>query len=67
MTAADLPVISHPEFAGDIGIGRTDITPPTGIYSRSWGCAEHDTAEGIHRPLLASCVLLAGGEPRLEL
>jgi hypothetical protein len=67
MTAADLPVISHPEFSGDVGIGRTDITPPTGIYSRSWGCAEHDTAEGIHRPLLASCVLLAGGEPRLEL
>ena len=33
-----------------------DITPPVGIYARMWGCAEHDTAEGIHRPLLATVV-----------
>jgi hypothetical protein len=28
-----------------------DITPPVGIYHRMWGAAEHDQAEGVHRPL----------------
>ena len=38
-------------FAGLIGAGRRDITPPIGIYARMWGAATHDRAEGIHRPL----------------
>ena len=33
------------------------ITPPVGIYSRTWGSAKHDVAEGVHRPALASCLV----------
>ena len=40
-----------PAFAGIIGIGRRDITPPVGIYARIWGAASHDRSEGTHRPL----------------
>jgi hypothetical protein len=41
---------------GFIGVAREDITPPVGIYSRSWGAATHDVAEGIHRPLTLTCI-----------
>lgn len=60
-------VIRQSEFKGDIGVARTDITPPAGIYARSWGSAMHDAAEGIHRPLYATCLFLRGGDPQLEL
>ncbi|MGA8706448.1 MAG: hypothetical protein WB646_05615 [Steroidobacteraceae bacterium] len=48
--------LRHPEFRGRIGVARAEITPPIGIYSRTWGSARHDQAEGIHRPLLATCL-----------
>jgi hypothetical protein len=48
----------HPEFHGRIGVASTEITPPVGIYSRTWGSAVHDVAEGVHRPLIASCIVL---------
>src|SRR5579872_7018219 len=48
--------LQHPEFRGHIGFARAEITPPIGIYSRTWGSARHDQAEGIHRPLLATCL-----------
>ena len=60
-------VIRHSEFKGEIGVARADITPPDGIYSRSWGSAKHDAAEGIHRPLVATCLFFRGGDPQLEL
>ena len=60
-------VISHSEFKGQIGVARADITPPAGIYARSWGSALHDAAEGIHRPLVATCLYFRGGDPELEL
>ena len=50
--------LRHPEFHGRIGLSRREITPPLGIYSRTWGSATHDVAEGVHRPLFASCLLL---------
>jgi hypothetical protein len=50
-------VLKHPEFYGQIGVARVDITPPMGIYSRTWGSAKHDVAEGVHRPLLGSCLV----------
>ena len=50
--------IRHPEFRGLIGIATVDITPPTGIYSRTWGSALHDVAEGAHRPLIARCMVM---------
>jgi hypothetical protein len=34
------------------------MTPPLGIYSRNWGSAKHDIADGVHRPLCVyACVL----------
>lgn len=38
-------------FAGSIGVGRRDISPPVGIFFRNWGAADHDKSEGLHRPL----------------
>jgi len=46
-------------FEGEIGVAREDITPPIGIYARSWGAASHDVAEGVHRPLTATALALA--------
>ncbi len=48
--------VAHPAFEGLIGVARTDITPPVGIYARNWGAATHDVAQGIHRPLTATAV-----------
>jgi hypothetical protein len=48
----------HPEFHGRIGVAREQITPPVGIYSRTWGSATHDVAEGVHRPFFATCIVL---------
>ena len=60
-------VLKHPEFSGSIGVARVDITPPVGIYSRTWGSARHDMAEGVHRPLLGSCLVFreSGGTGEL--
>ena len=41
-----------------VGVAVRDVTPPVGIYARSWGAARHDLAEGVHRPLTASAVAL---------
>ena len=49
----------HPSFAGHIGIARSDITPPIGVYSRNWGAAKHDVAESIHRPLTLTALALS--------
>jgi hypothetical protein len=61
--------IRHASFTGRIGIARTEITPPVGIYARNWGAAKHDVASAIHRPLtLTAMTLEAGaGGPRLVL
>jgi hypothetical protein len=48
------PPVTQPGFAGLIGVGREDITPPVGIFSRSWGAAKHDVADTIHRPFTAT-------------
>ena len=52
------------------GVARRDVTPPVGIYARSWGAATHEVAEGIHRPLTATAAVLApldGNGPELAL
>jgi len=49
--------LRHPEFRGRIGVARTVITPPPGIYARTWGSAKHDIAEGVHRPLLGTALV----------
>src|SRR3954464_12783934 len=48
------------EFAGLLGVAREDITPPVGIYARSWGAAKHDVAAGVHRPLTATALTVRG-------
>ncbi len=56
----------HPGFEGRIGVARCDITPPVGIYSRMWGSAQHDVAEGVHRGLTATVLTFAptgAGQP----
>lgn len=49
----------HPSFTGIIGIARREITPPIGVYSRTWGAAQHDTAESIHRPLTLTVMTIS--------
>jgi hypothetical protein len=52
------------------GVAVRDVTPPVGIYARSWGAATHEIAEGIHRPMLASAAVLVpleGSAPELVL
>jgi hypothetical protein len=59
-------MLAHPAFRGSVGIDRTDITPPVGIFCRNWGAAMHDTAQGVHRPLFLTAVAIreeAGGQP----
>ena len=57
MSPATPSRLKHAEFRGRIGVARTVITPPVGIYSRTWGSARHDVAEGVHRPAFASCLV----------
>ena len=40
------------------GVAVRGVTPPLGIYSRSWGAARHNVAAGVHRPLTASAAVL---------
>ena len=52
------------------GVATRDVTPPVGIYARSWGAADHERAEGIHRPFAATAAVLsplAGGGPTLAI
>ncbi len=41
-----------------VGVARRDVTPPVGIYARSWAAARHDVAEGVHRPLTATALVM---------
>ncbi|HEY1877935.1 MAG TPA: hypothetical protein VGG66_10715 [Rhizomicrobium sp.] len=59
--------LKHAEFRGRIGIARTEITPPIGVYSRTWGSARHDVAEGVHRPALATCLVFQALDEGSEL
>ena len=51
-------VVQPPAATLNAGVTRTDITAPVGIYSRMWGAAKHDVAEGVHRPLTATVLAL---------
>jgi hypothetical protein len=50
--------VDTPQTRCRVGVARTDITPPAGIYHRMWGAALHDRATGVHRPLLATLLWL---------
>jgi hypothetical protein len=52
------------------GVATRDVTPPVGIYARSWGAATHEVAEGVHRPFAATAAVfapMAGDAPTLAL
>ncbi len=52
------------------GVAVRDVTPPVGIYARTWGAAAHDAAEGVHRPMTATAAVfrpLMGEGPTLAL
>lgn len=51
--------ITMPAGRCGLGFARIDITPPTGIYHRSWGAAKHDASTGVHRELTASALVFA--------
>ncbi len=55
-------LICEAAFRGRIGFASRDITPPVGIYSRMWGAAVHDTASGVHRPLIVGAVAFQGDD-----
>lgn len=57
-----IPPLAQNEFTGLIGVSHTEINPPEGMYARTWGSSRHDIAEGLHRPLRASCVAMAPDE-----
>jgi hypothetical protein len=59
MAVAAKTAIRDSEFSGSIGVARADISPPAGIFARSWGSSKHDIATGIHKPLLATCISFA--------
>ena len=57
--------VDTPQSRCGFALAHGDITPPSDIYHRMWGAAKHDRATGIHRPLMASVLLLTpleGGE-----
>jgi hypothetical protein len=56
--------VDTPQTRCRAGFARCDVTPPVGIYHRTWGAASHERATGVHRPLLADVLWLeplAGG------
>jgi hypothetical protein len=59
--------IETPQSRCRIGFARADITPPVGIYHRMWGAAFHDRATGVHRPLLATALVLESFDTRSRL
>ncbi|NLU92533.1 hypothetical protein [Chitinophaga sp. Ak27] len=61
MTQQTLMPVTQPSFKGWIGIGREDITPPTGIYARNWGAATHEVAAGIHLPFTLTAISFRQG------
>ncbi|MBA2481850.1 MAG: hypothetical protein H0V44_14390 [Planctomycetes bacterium] len=67
MTTTTSSTHGHPSFQGLIGAAQRDITPPAGIYARSWGAAKHDVHDGVHRPLTCTAVVLRAGENDLPL
>lgn len=48
------------ESAVNAAVVQVDITPVVGIWARNWGAARSGQSTGIHRPLSATVVALAG-------
>ncbi len=52
-------VVNFPNTRCRFGVAVRDVTPPVGIYTRSWGAAAHDIASGVHRPHMATAAVFA--------
>jgi Neutral/alkaline non-lysosomal ceramidase, N-terminal len=62
--------VTHSYTRCRFGVATRDVTPPVGIYARSWGAATHEVAEGVHRPFAATAAVFApidGDAPTLAL
>jgi hypothetical protein len=62
--------ITHSYTRCRFGVATRDVTPPVGIYARTWGAATHEAAEGVHRPFAATAAVfapIAGDGPTLAL
>ncbi len=59
-------VIAMPAGRCELGFARIDITPPAGIYHRSWGAAKHDASTGVHRELTASALVFINSDSKAE-
>jgi hypothetical protein len=51
------PISEPSAFSGIIGTAQCKINPPAGIYSRNWGAAVKDVANGLHRDLVLTCIV----------
>jgi hypothetical protein len=52
-----MPIVHTPQGTCLFGLARCDITPPVGIYHRTWGAALQDRSTGVHRPLTATALV----------
>jgi len=62
--------VTHSYTRCRFGVATRDVTPPVGIYSRTWGAATHLTASGVHRPFAATAAVfepITGDGPTLAL
>jgi hypothetical protein len=50
--------VNVPQSICRAAVARCDITPPVGMYHRMWGAAAHDRSTGVHKPLLATALVL---------
>lgn len=55
-----MPELNFPFTHCQFGVAVRDVTPPLGIYARSWGAALHDVMDGVHRPFNATAALFKG-------
>lgn len=48
------------------GVAEQDITPPLGIYARSWGAAAADQMQGLHRPLMMQSLVTCTADGQIQ-
>ncbi len=54
-----MPSIPSKNTRCRFGASTRDVTPGLGVYARWWGAAMHDQAQGVHRPLETSALVIA--------
>ena len=54
-----MPSIPSQNTRCRFGASTRDVTPGLGVYARWWGAAMHDQAQGVHRPLETSALVIA--------